>query len=122
VRWAADGRRIGTRSLPGAATALAVGAGAVWVANGCAGGVARAPVGAGPVDCLGGRWGAGDIAACPAGAWVADADDSRVLRLTTAGAVAGAVRLPGRPSIVACRGGVGWVVDGRGGLTRVEGP
>jgi hypothetical protein len=119
TRWSPDGRRLGARSLPGAATALAVADGAVWVANGCAGGVARAPVGPGPVACLGGRWGAGDVAAGPAGAWVADADGARVLRLGADGALEGAARVPGRPRAVACRGGVAWVVDAAGGLTRV---
>jgi sugar lactone lactonase YvrE len=119
TRWSPTGRRIGTRSLPGAATALAVSGGAVWVANGCARGVARAPVGPGPVACLGGRWGAGDVAAGRAGAWVADADGARALRLGPDGRLEGRARVPGRPVAVACHGGVAWVVDAAGGLTRV---
>jgi hypothetical protein len=116
----ATGRVVGRRAISGAATALAVGQGAVWVANGCAGGVLRAPVGPGPASCLPVADGATGVAVGAGGVWVADGDGARLLRLEPGSGNVAAVAWTGtRPTAVATGSGAVWGLSGGGPLLRV---
>jgi len=121
TRWdPATGRVVGRRAIPGAATAIAVGHGAVWVANGCAGGVLRAPVGPGPATCLAAAAGATDVAV-ETGVWVADGDGARLLRLEPAsGRVVASARTGSRPTALATGADAVWALSGGGPLLRVQ--
>jgi hypothetical protein len=122
-RWTTSGRPAGVRRIPGAVTAIAVGHGAVWLANGCPGSVARAPVGPGAVTCR--RIGSGfsDVAVGASAVWAADADGGRVVWLAPrTGAVAAAARLPGRPVGVVADGDRAWVLTRRAGVFSLEPP
>jgi hypothetical protein len=122
-RWTTSGRPAGIRRVPGAVTAIAVGHGAVWLANGCPGSVARAPVGPGPVTCR--RIGSGfsDVAIGVAAVWAADDDGDRVVRLVPlTGAVAASARLPGGPAGVVADGDRAWTLTRRAGVFLLEVP
>lgn len=109
----------GRRRAPGSATSLAVGFGAVWIANGCAGGVVRAPVGPGPARCRGAGEGITAIAIGGGSLWAADYDGSALLRLDpTSGAATARVPLGARPDDLAIGGGAVWAVSRRGLLYR----
>jgi hypothetical protein len=108
------------RAVPGAATAVAVGAGAVWVAGGCPAGVVRAPIGAGPATCVRTGGGVADVAVGPGAAWALDADGRRLLRLAPAtGDVVAVAPLPGRPIALATGAGAVAVLVAGGRIVRV---
>ncbi len=99
------GRVTGRRAAPAGPTAIAVGLGAVWVANGCPDGVLRAPVGPGPGVCARVGKGPVDIAVGGGSAWAADAAGRNVVELDAAtGAVIGSWLTPGRPAALAVTG------------------
>ena len=116
----ATGRIVGRRVSGAGGTAIAVGLGAVWVANGCDNGVLRAPVGAGPATCTRVGKGPADVAVGRGAAWVADAAGQRIVELDPAtGAIVRIWPVAGRPaSIVAGRAGVFATIRG-GGVVRV---
>jgi hypothetical protein len=98
----ATGRVVGRRGAPAAATAIAVGLGAVWVANGCPNGVLRAPAGPGPATCVRVGKGPADIAVGGGSAWAADAARRRVVELDGAtGAMVRAWVTPDPPASLA---------------------
>jgi hypothetical protein len=114
-REPATGRVTGRRTVPTAATRLAVGLGAVWIANGCANGVLRAPVGGGAGTCVRVGRDPADVAVGAGAAWAADASGGRIVEME--GDTARIVRtwaLDGRPSAVDAAGDVVAVVS-RGG-------
>lgn len=118
-----SGEVVGRRAVPGAATAVATGLGAVWIANGCGGGWVRAPVGAGPAVCTRSGGGIADIAVGDGAVWGADRDDSAVLRIDPrTGAVAERIPLPNRPSAVTVGAGAAWAVSRRGVVYRIGPP
>jgi hypothetical protein len=111
----ATGRVTGRRILSAGATRLAVGLGAVWVANGCENGVLRAPVGGGAGACVRVGKGPADVTVGGGAAWAADASAGRIVEMD--GATARIVRtwaVDGRPAAVAASGDVVAVVT-RGG-------
>lgn len=100
------GKVVGRRVVPAAATAIDVGLGAVWVANGCADGVLRVPVGPGAGTCTPMGKGAADVTVGGGSAWAADAAGARVAELDAAsGSVVRAWDVPGRPATVAVADG-----------------
>jgi hypothetical protein len=108
------------RAVPGAATAVAVGGGAVWVAGGCPAGIVRAPIGAGPARCLRTGGGVADVAVGAGAVWALDADGRRLLRLAPGtGAAHGVARLPGRPLALATGAGAVAVLLAGGRIVRV---
>ncbi len=114
----ATGRVVGRRVSGAGGTAIAVGLGAVWVANGCDNGVLRAPVGAGPATCTRVGKGPADVAVGRGAAWAADAAGQRIVELDPAtGAIVGSWPVAGRPaSIVAGPSGVFATTRGGGAV------
>lgn len=111
----ATGRVVGRRGAPAAATAIAVGLGAVWVANGCPNGVLRAPVGPGPATCVRVGKGPADVAVGAGSAWAADGAGRRVVQLDARnGVIVRAWAMPRPPASLAV-GGTGVVALTRGG-------
>lgn len=119
----ATGRVTGRRVVPAAATAIDVGLGAVWVANGCADGVLRAPVGPGPATCTPMGKGAADVAVGGGSAWAADAARTRVVELDgVTGSVVQTWEVPGRPTAVAVAGDSAVTLTQAGRLFRLIDP
>jgi hypothetical protein len=122
-RWTTSGRPAGVRRVPGAVTAIAVGQGAVWLANGCPGSVARAPIGPGPMSCRRIGQGFSDVAIGARAVWAADGDGGRVVRLAPrTGAVAASTRLSGGPAGLAADGDRVWALTRRAGVFSLEVP
>ncbi len=116
----ATGAVVGRRTLPAAPTAIAVGAGAVWIANGCANGVLRVPVGPGPGRCTGVGRGAADVVVGAGAAWAADAAGLRIVRLDAAtGAATARWTTAGRPAALAVAGDRVVALTRGGGLEAV---
>ena len=108
------------RSLGGASTAVAVGAGAVWIANGCAQGLVRMPVRAGGARCVEVDAGLTDLAVGGGGVWGADHDGSALVELDArTGRVRSRAALPARPSGVALGLGAVWAVSEHGAVYRL---
>jgi hypothetical protein len=114
------GRVVGRRVVPAAATAIDVGLGAVWIANGCVDGVLRAPVGPGAGMCTPMGKGAADVVVGRGSAWAADSAGARVAELDAAtGSVLRTWEVPGRPAAVAVAGNSVVTLTRRGDLFRL---
>jgi YVTN family beta-propeller protein len=112
----ASGRTLGSVGVGNDPSAIAAGAGSVWVTNGTDGTVTRIdpatlvpttiPVGHRPVA----------VAVNPAGAWVANAGDNAVVRVDTGtNAVAGTTPVGEGPTAVAATPTAVWVANGDDG-------
>jgi ABC-type transport system substrate-binding protein/DNA-binding SARP family transcriptional activator len=117
-----SGRRVGSVDVGNAPSAIAAGAGSVWVTNRDDGTVTRIdpetlvprtiPVGHGPAA----------VAANAAGAWIANAGDNTLVRVDTGtDAVAGTTRVGDGPTAVLATATALWVANGRAGtVMRVD--
>jgi ABC-type transport system substrate-binding protein/class 3 adenylate cyclase len=111
-----SGRGLGSVGVGNVPSAIAAGAGSVWVTNNADGTVTRIdpatlvpttiPVGHGPAA----------VAVNAAGAWIANAGDNRLVRVDTAtNAVAGGTRVGDGPTAVLATPTALWVANGRDG-------
>lgn len=115
-----SGRVTGRRVATAGAAAIAVGAGAVWVANGCTNGILRVPVGPGPGSCIRVGKGPSDVAVGAGAVWGADAAGSRIVRLDAAtGSIAASWAAPGRPATIAAAGSSVVAATRRGDVFRL---
>jgi YVTN family beta-propeller protein len=115
-------QRVGSVGVGNAPSAIAAGAGSVWVTNSADGTVTRIdpatlvattfPVGHGPAG----------VAVNDAGAWVANAGDNTLVRVDTeTNAVAGTTRVGDGPTAVLAMPTALWVANGRDGtVTRLD--
>ena len=111
-----SGRGMGSVGVGNGPSAIAAGAGSVWVTNSADGTVTRIdpatlvsttiPVGHGPAA----------VAVNAAGVWIANAGDNRLVRVDAAtNAVAGGTRVGDGPTAVLAMPTALWVANGRGG-------